>query len=164
LIRDVTADDAEAIAAIYNHYILNTSVSFEEDAVSVDEMKNRIAATTKNFPWFVCVDEQSGDITGYAYLHYYAARRAYRNSLENSIYVKKGFERQGIGARLLQCLIDAARKAAVHTIVAIIALPNAGSLGLHEKFGFTQSGVLNEAGLKFGKWTSVCFMQLMLGG
>jgi phosphinothricin acetyltransferase len=160
MIRAVTLEDAQEICAIYNDYVLNTLVTFEEEPVSAAEMKTRIETVTKDLPWYVC--EEDGEIIAYAYLHYYHTRSAYRFTVEDSIYVKKGRQKTGIGTRLLKLLIDDAKKRGKHSVIALLGIPNAASEALHKKCGFCKVAVMDEIGFKFGHWADVGFWKLRL--
>ena len=155
MIRPVTPEDAQAICAIYNYYVLNTVVTFEEDPVSAAEMKERIEAVTKDFPWYV--DEEDGEITAYAYLHSYHPRSAYRFTVEDSIYVKNGWQKAGIGTKLLELLISDAKKCGKHSIMALLGVPNDASEALHRKCGFQKMATMDELGFKLGRWADVAF-------
>jgi phosphinothricin acetyltransferase len=158
MIRPVTLQDAEAICAIYNYYVLNTIVTFEEEPVSTAEMETRIKNVTKDLPWYVY--EENGEIIAYAYLHYYHSRSAYRFTVEDSIYVKNGCQQNGLGTRLLELLIDDAKKRGKHSIMAILGVPNAASEALHKKCGFQKMADMDELGYKFDQWASVGFWKL----
>jgi phosphinothricin acetyltransferase len=116
-------------------------------------MTARIEAVTRDFPWYVY--EESGEITAYAYLHYYHSRRAYRYTAEDSIYVKKGCQNKGIGKKLLALLIADAGRLGLHTIMALLGLPNEASERLHRAAGFEHIADVPELGFKFGEWVGV---------
>jgi len=160
VLRPVTPGDAPAICDIYNYYILNTAVSFEEEAVSAGEIEDRIGKTIPGFPWLVW--EEGGTLLGYAYAHQYQARSAYRYTAEDSIYIRHGFEGRGLGKALLGALLEELRKMDLHTLIAAITVPNEGSVGLHEKFGFKKMGEFSEVGNKFGQWRNVGYWELFL--
>jgi phosphinothricin acetyltransferase len=158
VIRPVTLQDAEAICAIYNYYVLHTTVTFEEEPVGVAEMETRIKNVTKDLPWYVY--EENGEIIAYAYLHYYHSRSAYRFTVEDSIYVKNGCQQNGVGTRLLELLIDDAKRLGKHSIMALLGVPNAASNALHKKCGFQKMADMDELGYKFDQWASVGFWKL----
>jgi phosphinothricin acetyltransferase len=160
MIRLVTLEDAEAVCAIYNYYVLNTIVTFEEKPVSAAEMRERIKSVVQDFPWYVY--EENGKITGYAFLHYYNTRSAYRFTVEDSVYVKNGRQQNGIGTRLLERLIQDAKRLGKHSIMAILGIPNDASEALHRKHGFQKMADMDELGFKFGKWASVGFWKLRI--
>jgi phosphinothricin acetyltransferase len=160
MIRPVRSSDAPAICDIYNYYVRNTCITPEEEDVSIDEMKNRIAAITKDFPWLV--NEENDEITGYAFLHHFITHSCYRFAVEDSIYVKQNLTGNDAGSTLMAALLEAARKAGKHSVVALMEKGNEASEALHRKFGFTETGHLNEAGFKFNRWVDVSYWQLAL--
>ncbi|HEX2898662.1 MAG TPA: GNAT family N-acetyltransferase, partial [Bacteroidia bacterium] len=131
--RDATAADAAAIAGIYNYYVLETVITFEEEAVSADEMAARIAEVTGKFPWIVYTE--AGRVLGYAYASAWKSRCAYRNSVETTVYLHADAIGKGVGYALYQQLLSRLRDQGIHTAIGGIALPNAASVGLHEKCG-----------------------------
>ena len=153
-------NDAEAICGIYNPYIRDTAITFEEDPVSPAEMEGRIRRVTPFYPWLV--GEENGEVVGYAYINQWKERVAYRFSAELSIYIKGSCRRRGIGSGLLRALLEVVRKTSVHSIVAGITLPNEASVKLHEKFGFKKVAQFNEIGFKLGKWLDVGYWELLL--
>lgn len=158
--RDCTARDAAPICAIYNHYVEQTRVTFEESAVSADEMARRMAEITGLFPWLVW--ERDGTILGYAYAMSWKTRSAYRHSVETTIYLSPDATGAGIGTALYQSLFDRLRPLDIHCAIGVIALPNPASVALHEKLGFMKAGHLHEIGLKFGQWIDVGYWELSL--
>ena len=146
-IRSATRNDAAAICDIYNHYVLNTVISFETEAVSVDEMAARIEETLTQFPWLVY--EVEGRIIGYAYASKWRLRRAYQHSVEGSVYLVQDYAGRGVGTLLYQTLINELTKQNVHAVLGGIALPNPGSVALHEKLGFVKVAHLPQIGRKF---------------
>jgi phosphinothricin acetyltransferase len=160
MIRACTAADADAICAIYNGYVRDTVITFEEAPVSTAEMAQRIADVTAGLPWLVA--EADGAIVGYAYATPWKTRSAYRFSVESTVYVAQGQMRRGIGTLLYRELIDALRKLGVHCAVGGIALPNPASIALHEKLGFKKVGQFVEIGRKFDRWVDVGYWELIL--
>ena len=150
-----------AIAGIYNHYVTQTKVTFEEDAVSVPEMTGRIdAVAAAGLPWLVA--EENHSVIGYAYAAPFHKRSAYRFTLEISAYLAPEATARGLGTKLYETLIPKLKTNAYHRIIGVIALPNAASVALHEKFGMEQIAHLSEAGFKFGDWIDVGYWQLRL--
>jgi phosphinothricin acetyltransferase len=160
VIRSVHEKDAGAICSIYNYYISNTYFTFEEDILSRHIIKERIWQVTKHFPWLVC--EIDGEIVGYAYATSWKARSAYRFTAESTVYLKHDFVGKGVGTQLYQNLIEQLRKSGFHCILATISLPNDASIGFHRKFGFTETGIIREVGLKFNRRIDVGIYQLIL--
>lgn len=160
-IRNAELSDAGQIAKIYNYYIRNTAITFEETLVTAEEISRRISKTNQSgLPWLVA--ETDGEVLGYAYAAKWHERSAYRFTVESSIYILKDATGKGLGKQLYHNLIESLHQQDIHNILGVIALPNKQSVGLHEKFGFKKMGELPHVGFKFGKWISVGFWQLEL--
>jgi phosphinothricin acetyltransferase len=160
LIRRVVADDAAGIAAIYNHHVENTIVTFEETPVGEDEMRRRIVDIDGSHAWFVA--DVDGRAAGYAYASAWRARSAYRRSVETTVYVDNGFVRRGLGTALYDALLRELAQRGFHCAMGGIALPNAGSVALHERMGFAKVAHFREAGWKLERWIDVGYWQRML--
>ncbi len=161
MIRPATEADAPAICAIYNHHVLNTPVTFEEVAIARGEMAARIAEVQLKFPWLVF--ERGGVVVGYAYASRWKVRSAFRYSAETTVYVDQMAVRTGVGSRLYGQLIAGLRwELSMHSLIAGIALPNAGSVTLHEKFGFRKVAHFEQVGWKFDQWIDVGYWELIL--
>ena len=160
-VRAVTPADAGAVAAIYNHYVLQTVVTFEEEPVTSDEMSRRIdEVRAGSLPWFVA--ERAGAIAGYAYASRWRARSAYRFSSEVTVYLAPEQGRRGIGSALYAELLSALRGSGLHAAIGGIALPNDASVALHEKFGFKKVAHFEQTGFKFNRWIDVGYWELIL--
>lgn len=156
--RAVQFADAEAISRIYNYYIDQTIITFEEAPVSNNEIAQRIEKIVSHgLPWFVA--ELDGQVIGYAYAAPWRERSAYRYSVEVSVYLKHDVTVQGAGSLLYRALFDALENSEVHVALAGIALPNARSIALHEKFGMKKVAHLEQVGYKFGRWIDVGYWQ-----
>lgn len=161
MIRNVQLSDAKRIAEIYNPYITDTIVTFEEVPVSEQDIAERIKQiTAKNFPYIVY--EDNGVVVGYAYLSNWRSRPAYNITLETSIYIDEKAQAKGLGSILYAELINRARELNLHSLIGVISLPNPISQKLHKKFNFKLIGNFKESGLKFGKFIDVEFWQLFL--
>ena len=160
MLRACTPSDAPHICSIYNHYVLETVVTFEEVPVQLDDMARRIADVTSRLPWLVY--EFDGEIHGYAYATNWKERSAYRHSVESTVYLAPRMARQGIGTLLYLELLKALRDRGVHCVIGGISLPNAASIALHEKLGFTKIGQFREVGWKLGKWVDVGYWEVVL--
>ncbi|MDQ3710629.1 MAG: N-acetyltransferase family protein [Acidobacteriota bacterium] len=158
-IRRAALADAKQIAEIYNFYIENTHHSFEIEPIISEEMQERIAATSENYPFLVA--EEAGEILGYAYASFYKSRSAYKNSVEVSVYVKSNLKQKEIGTKLYERLFEELSTMKVHAIIAGIALPNRLSIKLHEKFGMEKVAHFREVGYKFGLWIDVGYWELI---
>lgn len=161
MIRKATTEDCEAINRIYNHYVLNSTCTFQEEPETLESRVAWLASHEKSdLPVFVAV--RDGSVIAWASLSFYHSRAAYRNSLEVSFYVEKGVVRTGVGSSLFDELVSAARRRKAHTLVAIICEEQQASIRFHEKHGFRMVGRLTEVGNKFGRWLNTTIMQLML--
>jgi L-amino acid N-acyltransferase YncA len=160
-IRAATAADAAAVAALYNVFVLGTTVTFEDEAVADDVMAGRIAGVTEaGLPWLVACEE--GRLAAYAYAAPWNARAAYRSTVEVTAYVRADAAGRGLGTRLYEELFARLRALGTHAVVAVIALPNPGSVALHERFGLRRAGLFREVGRKFGRWVDVGYWQTVL--
>ena len=160
MIRSATAADAQAICSIYNHFILQSTVTFEETVITADDMATRIDASAGRLPFLLA--ELDGAVAGYAYAAPWKTRSAYRHTVECSVYVAPAYAGMGQGSRLYQALLQDLRERDVHAVLAGIVLPNDASIGLHESFGFAKVGQMREVGRKFGQWLDVGYWQLVL--
>lgn len=161
MIRDISLADAKQIADIYNYYIRETIITFEEEVVSAQDIEQRIKkVTAKGYPFFVY--EENGIIVGYAYLSNWRERSAYDITLETSVYLNHNSIGSGIGSVLYKELIVRAKKINIHSLIGVISLPNDESRKLHKKFNFELIGNFKESGKKFDKLIDVEFWQLIL--
>lgn len=161
-IRDAIKDDAQPIADIYNHYIANTSVTFEEDPVASSDIQERFRETAEQkLPWLVA--EENGGVAGYAYASKWKGRCAYRYSVEVTVYLAPDAGGKGTGSRLYDVLFDRLKALGYHVVIGGISLPNPASIALHEKFGMTKVGEFKEVGFKFGDWVDVGYWQGVIG-
>jgi L-amino acid N-acyltransferase YncA len=160
MLRLATTADAAAISAIYNHYVVNTIVTFEEEPISAAEMARRIEEVIESSPWFVCTEH--GRILGYAYAGKWKSRCAYRFSVESTVYLDKEATGRGLGTQLYTALIADLKKRGIHGIIGGVALPNAASVALHEKLGFQKVAHFKEVGWKYEKWIDVGYWELLL--
>jgi len=159
-LRPVRPSDADALAAIYGHYALNTIITFEEEAVPADAMRARVLEITRTLPWLVAVE--GGEVAGYACAAPWKARAAYRHTVESAVYLRPGSTGRGLGTRLYAELLRLLTKGGVHAVIAGIAQPNPASVALHEKMGFRPAGRFEEVGFKFGKWIDVGYWERIL--
>ncbi|WP_053239832.1 GNAT family N-acetyltransferase [Pleomorphomonas koreensis] len=162
-IRPARAADIPAIAGLYRAAVETGTATWEIDPPDEAEMLRRFEATTQGgYPYLVA--EAGGALAGYAYAGAYRPRRAYRFTVENSIYVDPAQQGRGIGRRLLQALIDDCARRGFRQMVAVIGdSDNVGSRKLHAALGFTLIGVAPSLGYKFGRWLDQVLMQRPLG-
>jgi phosphinothricin acetyltransferase len=162
MIRPVAIADLEMIARIYNHYILNTLITFEEKVVTTREMEESVRRVSlAGLPWLVA--EESNRVVGYAYAGEWKGRCAYRYSVESSVYLDPNATGRGLGSKLYEALFAILREKSIHTVIGGIALPNPRSIALHEKFGMQKVAHFKEVGFKFNRWVDVGYWQVGLG-
>jgi phosphinothricin acetyltransferase len=160
IIRPATADDTARCAAIYRPFVTDSWVSFELEPPDADEMARRIKGYGASHGWLIA--ERAGEVAGYAYGSPHRTREAYQSSCDVAVYVDPAFARQGVGKALYECLLPHLKSQGFHAAFAGIALPNAGSIGLHEAMGFTPLGIYREVGWKMGGWRDVGWWQRLL--
>jgi L-amino acid N-acyltransferase YncA len=159
-IRAAEPHDAGAIAAIYAPHVLVGTASFEMAAPDAALIGERMAGAGGLFPWLVATTGGAdGGVLGYAYASAFHPREAYRWTVETSVYVADVAQRQGAGRLLYEALVDTLAAQGFTQAIARIALPNPGSIALHEASGFRRAGVLRETGYKNGQWIDVGFWQ-----
>jgi phosphinothricin acetyltransferase len=160
-IRQASVADAEVIAGIYNHYVENTVITFEEEPVSAQAMAARISEVQGfALPWLVA--EVESRVVGYSYAGKWKARSAYRYAVETSVYLEHGRQGHGIGSALYAALLPFLRAQGMHVAIGGAALPNDASVALHEKLGFEPVGTFRQVGYKRNRWVDVAYWQLVL--
>jgi len=159
-IRLATPADLGAINAIYNHYVLTSTCTYQEEPETSDARAAWFAAHGPTHPITVAMVDDV--IVGWGSLSPFHRRAAYRHTVENSVYVSPDHHRRGIGRMLLADLIDRARAAGHHSILALIDAEQQPSIALHAQLGFQNVAFLREVGYKFGRWLHVSYMQRLL--
>jgi len=159
-VRPAADADAVGIAAIYNHYVQETVVTFEEEPVAPREIARRMAeVAAASLPWLVA---ERGGILGYAYATRWRSRSGYRFAAEITVCVAPAYGGRGIGSSLYRELFPALAARGIHSVVGGIALPNAASVALHEKHGMRKVAHFTEVGFKLGRWIDVGYWQRTL--
>ena len=167
-LRPATAADAAATAAIYNHWVSTSTVTFDLVTRTVEEQATWLGARSGALEVVVAeVDDGDGDgdgprIAGFASLSPYRDRPAYRTTVEDSVYVDPDRRRSGVGRALLGEVVDVARARGFHAVMARIVGGHDASIALHAGLGFDHVGTEREVGRKFGRWLDVVVMQLLL--
>jgi len=156
LIRPGLKQDAGKISEIYNHYVLNTCFTFDEEETDQEDILQRMSSGY----WLVY--EVDGKVVGYTYATTWKDRSAYRFTLESSVYVHQDYHGKGIASKLYEALFKDLLARDIHSVMATIALPNRDSVHFHEKMGFQKVGVAREVGYKFNLWVDVGYWQKML--
>lgn len=145
--------DAAGIHTIYAPVVEQTGISFEFAPPSVEEMAQRVQATTVQYPWLVC--EADDMVVGYAYASQHNARLAYQWAVNVSAYVHPQWRKRGVARGLYTALMSVLRAQGYYGAYAGITLPNRASVALHESVGFVPLGVYHAVGYKFGAWHDV---------
>ncbi|MEX0622326.1 N-acetyltransferase family protein [Saccharospirillum sp.] len=161
LIRPAQFEDSLAIAQLYNPYIRDTIITFEEAEVAAQDIRQRMQAVN-DAGLFWRFAEHQGDLAGYAYATAWRPRHAYRFSVEVTAYVSPEYHGKGVGSCLYDDLLPALKKRGIHSAMGGIALPNDASIALHEKFGFKKVAHFEAVGFKFNRWIDVGYWQLLL--
>jgi L-amino acid N-acyltransferase YncA len=157
-VRAATEADAPALADIYNYYVAQAVITFEEDPISAADMVQRMAeARAASLPWLIA--EELDRVVGYACATKWRERSAYRFSAEITAYLTPGERRRGIGSKLYAELFPLLQTRGIHAVMAGIALPNEASIALHEKFGMRKVAHFREVGFKLGRWVDVGYWQ-----
>ena len=155
-----TVADAEAINAIYNHYVRHSAATFQVDDETTEERVEELRTRPNDRPMIVLEDD--GEIVGWGALSPFRSRCAYRDTIELTIYVRHDCHRRGYGRVIVRDLIARARSLGYHTILAASCGESVGSIGLLKSLGFSDAGTLREVGCKFGRRLNVVYLQLML--
>jgi phosphinothricin acetyltransferase len=157
VIRPVTDDDFDAVAAIYGHYVLSSPCTFELEPPTAATWLNHHHQNAATYPMWVATD---GDrVVGYAKTGRFRERRAYDPSVEVSIYCAPDVHRKGVATALYTTLFDGLKAHPFHRAYAGITMPNDASVALHERFGFKLAGTFREVGRKFDQWWDVAWFE-----
>ena len=164
IVRPSTAQDAQALADIYGHHVLNGFGTFEEAPPGVEEMAvRRQAVVDRGLPYLVA--EDAGQVLGFAYAAPFRPRAAYRYTVEDSVYVAPEAVGRGVGRAVLSEVLRACEAFGIRQVVAVIGdSGNAGSIGLHAALGFEHAGVGKGFGYKKGRWVDSVWRRKGLNG
>jgi phosphinothricin acetyltransferase len=158
-IRPAERGDLPRITEIYNYYVLNTPVTFDVEAYSVERREAWFGQFGADGRYRLLVAEEDGVVMGYAGTTQFRPKAAYETTVETTIYCAPEAVGKGIGTRLYAALFEALSGEDIHRFVAVYALPNAATDALHRRFGFRVVGVFSENGRKFGKYWDVCWVE-----
>ena len=168
-LRLATVADAEQIREIYNHEVQHTTATFDLVPRTLADQQQWLADRSGAFATIGAVVEgpvqgpgEEGTIVGFGALSAYKERAAYRTSVENSVYVRRGRHGEGIGRLLLTELLATAARSGFHTVFARINSASEASVALHRACGYELVGIEREVGRKFGRWHDVALMQRLL--
>lgn len=160
MIRPVQPTDAAALVAVYNPFITDTTITFEAEPIDAAEMCRRIEEISREYPYYVY--EENGEVLGYAYIHRWKPRIAYRKTAEVTIYLSPKAQGRGVGRQLLTRLIADARRLQLHALIACITQGNEHSIAFHKAMGFRQVSQFEKVGYKFGRLLDVVDLELLL--
>ena len=162
-IRPIEDSDIPHLREIYNYYVTNSVVTFDEKKWTLKQWREKVEYLRKLELPFLVAQSPSGQILGYALVQPMSSKSAYRYSVENSIYLGQAATGKGLGRALLEALIAACEDAGIHQMVAIISDKGAeASVSLHEKLGFVEVGRMGRVGFKFGRWLGTIYLQKQL--
>ena len=156
-VRQAMADDAEAVAAIWNHYIRETAVTFNAQEKPVEE----IAALIRTRPaFFVALDQ--GHVAGFATYDQFRGGVGYARTMEHTIQLAPGASGRGLGRALMALVEDHARAGGAHSMFAGVSGENPEGRAFHARLGYAETAVLPHVGWKFGRWMDLVLMQKFL--
>ena len=162
VVRDATPDDLPAVAAIYTHYVLNTTITFNTQVRTPREWRDLYDLEVVSGPYDLLVAAVSGQVVGFIQTQPFRPKPAYGRSAEVSVYVAPDATGGGVGGELFRAMLSRLEASPLHRAYSVIALPNDGSIAIHERFGFVHRGTLTEAGHKFGRYLDVAFYERAL--
>ncbi len=160
IIRHIEPKDESACLAIYNRYITETTITFEETPLGESEWHERVARIKAKYPYLVVTEGEN--VLGYAYLDAYSPRSAYRYTADLSIYLDRTATGHGIGTKLLNAIEKTAKENGFRNLISIVTGENFNSMAFHEKHGFVEIGRLKKVGFKHEKWLDVVLYQKVL--
>ncbi len=162
-LRPAEKKDCFAICEIYNFYVKNSVVTFDEQTMLLDQWEEKLEYLNKQKLPFIVAHTETGEILGFAYVAPWRQKSAYRRTVEDSIYLRAAATGKRIGTKLLEELLALSKQAGVKEVVAVISDTGAeSSVRLHEQFGFKKQGHLAKVGFKFNRWLGTILMQKSL--
>jgi len=162
-IRDAEERDLPSIREIYNYYVTNSTVTFDDTRMTLRQWRSKFEHLQKLGMPFLVAESANGDLLGYANVQPWKDKAGYRYTVEDSIYLGPAATGKGLGRALLGALIERSREAGLREIIAMIADRGAdASIALHRAFGFAETGRMGKVGFKFGRWLGIVMLQLSL--
>lgn len=162
-IRDAREEDLPSIREIYNYYVMNSTVTFDEERKSLRHWRATYARLQKAGMPFLVAESLQGNVIGYALVQPWKQKRAYRFTVEDSIYLGPAATGKGLGTALMAALIERSRAAGLKEMIAVIADRGAEpSIRMHEAFGFQEVGRMGRVGFKFNRWLGTIMLQRSL--
>lgn len=160
MIRKVSPTDTEAIREIYNHYVINSTATFDTEPLSASRISRLISDISTRYPYLVYEEDEK--VRGYCYAHPWKERAAYGKTLETTVYISGEYQGKGIGRMLMAELIQSCRQQGYHALIACITADNEPSKTLHTKLGFRQVSLFKQVGIKFGRLFDIADYELLL--
>ena len=162
-IRAAEIKDCNAICEIYNFYIQNSVVTFDEQNMEISQWQEKLTYLNKQKLPFIVAESDNGELLGFAYVAPWRQKSAYRTTVEDSIYLRAAATGTRVGTKLLEELLKLSKQVGVKEVVAVISDSGAeSSVRLHERFGFKKQGHLAKVGFKFDRWLGTILMQKSL--
>lgn len=162
-IRDARPEDLPDVREIYNHYVANSTVTFDEKPMTLRAWRSKFDHVLKLKMPFLVAQSPSGQVLGFAYVYPWKEKAAYRYTVENSIYLGAASTGKGLGTQLMTALMEASKAAGIKEVIAVIADRGAeASIQMHKNFGFKQIGHMGKVGYKFERWLGTVLMQKSL--
>lgn len=158
-IRPADLNDLPRLTEIYNHYVLNTAVTFDVEPYTVETRQTWLQQFDSTGRYRLLVAEEQAKVVGYAGTSRFRRKAAYETTVETTIYCAPDMMGKGVGRKLYEALFRALDGEDIHRFVAGYALPNPASAALHERFGFKVVGVFTEIGRKFGRYWDVVWTE-----
>lgn len=162
VVRYARDDDLPRLTEIYNHYVVTSAITFDLEPSTVEQRRSWFAQFAAAGPHRLLVAEEEGVVLGYTSSQQFRAKKAYDTTVETTVYCAPEAVGRGLGWLLYSALFDALRDEDLRTAVAAITIPNAASITLHERFGFTLAGVMHDVGRKFGRYWDVAWYEKLL--
>ncbi|HEX9889080.1 MAG TPA: GNAT family N-acetyltransferase [Nitriliruptorales bacterium] len=162
VVRDGTAADLPAVAAIYTHYVLKTTVTFNIHVRTPREWQERHQVRVVDGPYHLLVAERDNGVVGFTETSQFRPKPAYDRTCEVTIYTAPDTSGAGVGTALYDALFQRLTGGRFHRAIALVALPNDASVRFHQRHGFVHRGTLTEVGHKFGRWLDVAFYERAL--
>jgi phosphinothricin acetyltransferase len=161
-IRPARATDLPALLALYNHYVVHTPITFDIEPLTLAQRSVWFGQFADSGRHRLLVAERAGALLGYAGTHPFRPKQAYETTVETTIYLDPEAQGEGVGSALYAALFAALAAEDIRVLMAGITLPNASSVALHQKFGFTLAGVMHAVGRKFAEYWDVGWYERVL--
>ena len=161
MIRPARGTDAPALAALLNHWIVNTAITFNPVPKTEADILAMIADKAAAGHAFL-VAEDAGTLIGQASYGQFRGGVGYKTCMEHSISLLPDIPRKGLGRALLTAVEDHARTRGAHQMIAGVSGENAEGQAFHTRMGYTPIATIPEAGFKFGRFIDLVLMQKFL--